>query len=92
VIPNITTPAGILRVLKIRKPDPTRTERGDADFSINNYHEFKNHVLSRPGFSLIRRPKTEMIELIDNNFDVRAYFSYPPVETHDGIKEALERH
>ena len=30
-----------------------------------------------------------MIELMDPNFDVRAYFSHPPVEEHPGIKERL---
>lgn len=89
LVPGIETDAGRLRILKIRKPDVTRKERGDADFSLLDYQSFKDQVLGRPGFSLITRPKTEMIELIDSTFNVRAYFSSPPVETHDGIREAL---
>lgn len=90
LISGIQTDAGLLRILKIRKPDPTRKERGDADFSLEDYAAFKEFAVARSGFSLITRPKTEMIELIDPQFRVRAYFSNPPVESHDGIREALE--
>jgi len=89
LVPGIETDAGLLRILKIRKPDVTRKERGDADFSLLDYQAFKDDVIGKQGFSLIVRPKTEMIELIDSDFNVRAYFSNPPVETHDGIREAL---
>jgi len=37
LVPGIDTDAGLLRILKIRKPDVTRKERGDADFSLLNY-------------------------------------------------------
>lgn len=90
VVQGIPTVAGMLRVLKIRKPDPSRKERGDADFAVNNYTEFKAKFLGFPGFKLIERPEFEMIELIDKKFDTRVYFSNPPVEDHSGIKEALQ--
>ena len=79
-IQPIETVAGALRILKIRKPDPTRPERGDADFAVSNYPEFKEKCLGRLGFNLIEREDFEMIELMDTDFNVRAYFSNPPVE------------
>ncbi|MBI4426099.1 MAG: hypothetical protein HY567_00835 [Candidatus Kerfeldbacteria bacterium] len=79
-IDPLRTVAGDLRLLKIRAPDPTRTERGDADFTVSNYQLFKSVNLQRPGFKLIERGSMEMIELVDSSFDVRAYFSNPPLD------------
>ena len=76
----IETVSGPLRILKVRKPDTTRPERGDADFAVSNYVDFKEKYLGKPGFKLIEREDFEMIELMDPGFDVRAYFSNPPVE------------
>lgn len=76
-IPPLATSAGDLQLLKLRKPDPTRPERGDADFTVADYPSFKLKYLNQPGFSLIERPEMEMIELVDPAFDVRAYFSNP---------------
>jgi len=73
----IDTVAGQLDLIKIRKPDPKRTERGDADFTLPNYKSFKNRQLGKDGWSLISRPEMEMLELIDSDFDVLAYFSHP---------------
>jgi hypothetical protein len=89
VVPEIGTSAGPLRVLKIRKPDSSRPERGDADFAVTGYPAFKSRYLNDLGFSLIVREEFEMIELVDPEYDVRAYFSHPPVEQHAGIREAL---
>ena len=86
IIRPVQTAAGQLRILKIRLPDKTRPERGDADFDVRDYESFKAEVLGRPGFRLIKRPDFEMIELMDRNFDVRAYFSNPPVDEQFGIK------
>lgn len=87
--PEIPTIAGPLRIIKIRKPDPTRPERGDADFAVADYPSFKARHLDSPGFTLIERDEFEMLELMDEAFNVRAYFSDPPVEEHSGISEAL---
>ena len=76
---GIETDSGKLRLLKIRKPDPTRTERGDADFTVENYDSFKETMLQK-GCKLIERKDLEMIELTDDNFNVRAYFSNPPLD------------
>jgi hypothetical protein len=90
VVPPINTEAGALEIVKVRKPDPTRTQRGDADFALVDYETFKSRYLSQPGFKLIERAEFEMIELMDSAFNARAYFSHPPVEEHTHIKEALQ--
>ena len=87
-IKPLKTVAGDLRLLKIRKPDPTRPELGDADFTVENYPEFKKRYLSKTGFKLIpKREDFEMIELVDPKFNVRAYFSNPPLNEQFGISK-----
>lgn len=90
IIPGIPTKSGLLRILKIRQPDPSRKERGDADFAVEDFSKLKNQYQSLPGFRLIERPEFEMIELVDEAFNARVYFSNPPVEEHSGIKEVLK--
>lgn len=85
-INTIETVAGPLKLLKIRKPDEKRKELGDADFTVSNYPEFKKKHISQEGFNLIVRDKFEMIELIDPEFDVLAYFSNPPLDQQLGIR------
>ncbi len=80
------TVAGILKILKIRKPDPTRIERGYVDFTLSNYEEFKETHLKQEWFKLIVREKYEMIELKDPNFDVLVYFANPPLDKQLGIR------
>ena len=65
-IKPIETVAGKLRLLKIRTPDITRVERGDADFTINEYDKFKRAFLNKKGFKFIQRENFEMIELMDD--------------------------
>ena len=84
-IQPLKTVSGNLKLLKIRKPDPTRPELGDADFTVENYPEFKNKYLSKTGFKLIPRENFEMIELVDSKFNVRAYFSNPTLDKQLGI-------
>jgi len=81
-ITPVDTVAGKLQLVKIRKPDPTRPERGDADFTVADYDTFKKAYMSKEGFKLIEnRPDIiEMIELMDPSFDVRAYFSKVPLD------------
>lgn len=76
-IAPLPTDAGMLRMLKIRRPDPKRPERGDTDFTVADYHSFKKTHLGKPGFSLIQRKDMEMIELLDPSFNVLAYYSHP---------------
>jgi hypothetical protein len=79
-IEPLETVSGALRLLKIRIPDPTRPERGDTDFTISNFPEFEKLYLSKPGFKIIKKPDFYMIELMDSDFDVRAYFSNPSLD------------
>ena len=76
-IAPLSTNTGILRLLKTRRPDPNRPERGDADFTVADYDMFKKTHLSKPGFSVIQRKHMEMLELIDPAFNVLAYYSHP---------------
>ena len=82
---SIETVAGPLRLVKIRKPDSSRQERGDADFTVRDYQSFKKEYLGKPGYKLIERPDMEMIELADKKFDVLAYFSNPTLSKVLGI-------
>lgn len=86
-IDPLDTVSGKLQLLKVRSPDPTRPERGDADFTVSDYPTFKRKYLTKPGFKLIRKSDTfEMIELMDSySFNVRAYFSNPPLDKQLGI-------
>ena len=78
-IEHLQTVAGELKLLKIRTPDPTRPEEGDADFTIANFEEFEKKYLGKHNFKLIERVDMKMIELVDKDFDVRVYFSNPPL-------------
>ena len=77
---SIDTIAGKLQLLKIRKPDPTRPERGDADFTVSDYLSFKEKYLNKSGFSLIQKENFEMIELYEKDNNVRVYFSSIPLD------------
>lgn len=85
LVDSIPTVAGNLRLVKVRKPDPTRTERGDADFTVKDYNAFKSKVMEKEGFKLIERPTMEMIELMEDGADVRVYFSNPPLDKQLGL-------
>ena len=85
-IEPLQTIAGTLKLLKIRIPDPTRPELGDADFTVSNFSKFKEKYLSKTGFKLIKREDFVMIEIIDPEFDVRAYFSNPPLDVQLDIR------
>jgi len=85
-IKSLKTVSGALHLLKIRLPDSTRPEQGDADFTVSNYHGFKKKYLSRKGFKLIQKEEFEMIELMDPQFGVRVYFSHPPLDEQLGIR------
>jgi len=79
-IAPLDTVAGDLKLVKIRKPDKSRPERGDADFTVDDYDELKKEFLGKEGFKLIEREDFEMIELMDSEFNVRVYFSNPPLD------------
>jgi len=85
-IEPLKTISGVLKLLKIRIPDSTRPELGDADFTISNFSDFEKRYLSKKNFKLIKRQDSVMIELMDSNFDVRVYFSNPPLDVQLNIK------
>ncbi len=88
-IKPIHTIAGDLQLLKIRTPDSTRPEMGDADFTVNDYASFKRKYLNEEKFKLITRHDFEMLELMEDGFDVRVYFSNPTQEELLGINKKL---
>ncbi|PIP34750.1 hypothetical protein COX21_01230 [Candidatus Falkowbacteria bacterium CG23_combo_of_CG06-09_8_20_14_all_41_10] len=84
---SFQTLAGPLWLLKIRKPDPARSQRGDADFTLKNYNLFKEkHLPDREHFKIIDRGHFEMIELRDQKFQVLSYFSNIPLTIQLGIE------
>jgi len=85
-ISPLSTVAGTLKLLKIRKPDSTRSERGDADFTLSNYKQFKEKNLSKSGFKLVQREKFEMIEYLEPGGNARIYFSNPTLAEILNIK------
>ncbi len=79
------TIAGKLQLIKIRKPDGKKPERGYADFTVPNYEAFKREYLHLPNFKLTQRTGYEMIGLSDTEFDVRVYFAFPPLDVQLGL-------
>jgi hypothetical protein len=84
-IKPLETVAGDLQILKVRKPDPTRPERGDADFTLSDYKTFKQVHLNQNGFKLIKKSDFEMIEYKDPKENVLLYFSNPTLGQVLGI-------
>lgn len=83
---DLETVAGTLKLLKIRRFDDKHLDLGDADFTVSNFEEFKNKCIDKPNFNLISKEDFEMIELMEDDSDVRAYFSNPPLDIELGIK------
>ena len=74
----LETKAGILNLVKIRKPDPQRKERGDTDFNTH-YQRFKEKYENKPRFELVRREEFEMLRLSDPSYSVMVCFSSKPL-------------
>lgn len=91
VVSGIETAAGKVRVVRPRRPDPTKSVRGDADFMAQNYDELKTKSIGQDGFKLIKRDDFEMIELVKLDYNAWVYFSDPPVTEFDGIRQALAK-
>lgn len=81
----IKTVAGPLRLIKIRKPDTRRRERGDADFNTD-YINFKREYQKNPKFELVKRRTFEMLRLSDPEYHTMACFSNTPLSKDLGIK------
>jgi hypothetical protein len=81
----IETPAGHLEVLKVRKPDPTRSQRGAPDFRVKDYNKFKEKYFltgRNSNFSLMIRKEYEMLEL--KGVDVLVYFPSKSFDVRQG--------
>lgn len=89
MIEPIQSVAGMLYLLKVRKPDPAKTGRGYADLTVPDYNVFKKKYLNNPAFKLTDRGEYEMIGLKDAEFDVAVYFMNPPMDKMLGIKSKL---
>ncbi|HVX90099.1 MAG TPA: hypothetical protein VHC20_00360 [Candidatus Paceibacterota bacterium] len=58
------TLVGDLSLLKVRRPDITRPQRGAPDFVVPDYEGFKKTYLPTSGdFTLMFHPHAEMVEL-----------------------------
>ena len=74
-------PSGVVEFLKIRKPDPTRPQKGAPDFVVRDYEKFKDEYLSSSGnFTLMVRKDYEMIEL--KGVGVMVYIKKEPFSRH----------
>lgn len=64
-----------IHYLRIRKPDPYRTQVGCDDLDVSDYSKFKKTYLHKHPNNLrcIERPGYEMIEFFHPDFDVFAY-------------------
>ena len=83
---GVDTIAGNLKLFKVRRHDEKHQDLGDADFTISDYEAFKNKCLDSKNFKLITGNGYEMIELMEDNNEVRSYFSNPPLDEELGIK------
>lgn len=78
----IETEAGTVSLIRVRQPDPYRSQIGCADFTIENYEEFKRIELPKhpKNMRVIERPDFEMIEFFDlEKNDVLAYIVSKPI-------------
>lgn len=81
----INTGSGPLWLVKVRKLDPQRKERGDADFNTD-YRKFKKAYFGKPNFGLIERGDFEMLRIADPQFDVMTCFYSVPLSKILGVK------
>lgn len=74
----LTTPVGPIYLLKVRRPDPTRPQRGAPDFRVPSYDQFKEKYLKDGGnMTLMIRSAYEMIEI--KGVDVLVYIPSHPL-------------
>ena len=84
----LLTIVGSLRLVKIRKPDASRHERGDTDFDMaSQYNEMKIKFINNPHFELVERPDLEMMRLADPDFTVMVCFSKEPLSAKLGVMQ-----
>lgn len=71
----IRTRSGSLKKLRIRKPDPYRTQVGCADYDVGDYTDFRDKQLEKHPYNvrLVERQGHSMLEFHNPDFDVFAY-------------------
>lgn len=80
-IDPIKTKAGLLKLVKIRKPDEkVKHMLGYADFTLPDYELFKNQHIDKPNYHVFDREKYEVLELKVENSDVGVFFANPPLD------------
>lgn len=63
-----------VQALRIRQPDPYRTQVGCCDLVVDEYAAFKKRYLGSTQYvRCIERPEYEMLEVFHPDFDVFAY-------------------
>lgn len=65
-----------ISLLRVRHPDPYRSQVGCNDFQVPDYDAFKHTYLTEKyqhNVRVFQRPEYEMIELFDPEYDVLAY-------------------
>lgn len=63
-----------IKILGVRAPDITRTERGYVDFPVGNYSEINQELGSNPFVhEIVSGRGRKMLEIVHPEFDVRAY-------------------
>lgn len=69
----LSTTAGPLQWVRLRKPDPRRPQRGGLDFKVENYDAFKKECFSKNSgdYGLIIRTGFELVEI--KGVDVLVY-------------------
>ncbi len=77
----LQTPAGLLKIFRIRKPDTLRPQKGCGDLVISDYPAFKKKYCSLENrqFEIIPYPDFEMIEIKDPSIDALVYFPDIPL-------------
>lgn len=72
----IQTVGGTVTSIRVRQPDPYRSQIGCADVQVENYTSFKAKELSKypDNLRLIERPEYEMVEFFD--FDANDVLAY----------------
>jgi len=72
----IQTAGGLVKSIRIRKPDVYRSQIGCADVRVEDYSKFKSEELQKhpENLRLIERPEYDMIEFFD--FDENEVLAY----------------
>lgn len=71
----ITVGSSTISILRVRNPDPYRSQVGCCDFAVDDFQNFKETFLTNGSRNLRSIPRTEyeMIEFFDPDVDVLAY-------------------